>query len=340
MKKFDIITIGGAVADITFYTNQGRVFRTPQDLTAQKMLGFEYGAKVNIAEARCTVGGGAANVAASLAKLGFKVGALLRVGNDFNGAKIKEELKKRGVAVDLIQTDNFLQTGFSFILVTDKKSHEHIAFLHRGANVSLDTGTAALKNSAAKYFYLTSLSGSSWAGATKNIFNYARKQQIKIIWNPGNLQLQAGKHGLEKFLKQTEILILNKDEAIELALSGVKIGRRDPKFLNRPVYLLNILNEWGPKIVVITEGQKGAYAFKDGKIYNTKSINKKEVDTTGVGDAFGAAFLGGLLYSKTMDIKTGFVWGILNSANVLTEVGAQNGILSRQELLEKAKKVK
>jgi hypothetical protein len=41
MSRFDIVTIGGAVKDFTFYTDQGRLFNTPENLTAQKMLGHQ-----------------------------------------------------------------------------------------------------------------------------------------------------------------------------------------------------------------------------------------------------------------------------------------------------------
>jgi hypothetical protein len=47
-EQLDIITIGAAVKDFTLYPNEGKIFNTPQNLTAQKMLAFEYGAKINL----------------------------------------------------------------------------------------------------------------------------------------------------------------------------------------------------------------------------------------------------------------------------------------------------
>ena len=46
--KYDIITIGGATEDITFYTSEGVLINNKKDLTNQKLLAFEYGAKVKI----------------------------------------------------------------------------------------------------------------------------------------------------------------------------------------------------------------------------------------------------------------------------------------------------
>ena len=129
-------------------------------------------------------------------------------------------------------------------------------------------------------------------------------------------------------------MILNKDEAIELALSGIKLGRKNPNHLNRPIYLLNILQEWGPKIVVITDGKKGAWAYDGKKIYYQKIFKARVADTTGVGDSFGSAFLAGLMAEKN-NISRALKWGMINSASVLTKVGAQNGLLTRKKLTEK-----
>ncbi len=332
--KFDIITIGGAVRDVTFYTNEGKVFSTPQDITAQRLLAFEYGAKISIKEAYLNLGGGAANSAVALARLGCKVAVITKIGHDENGLGIIKKFKQEGINTNFIQVEKKLPTGFSFILATEKKEREHIAFVYRGASESLTFNQKDYPNLDCNWIYLSSLSGKSWLKNLKAIFNFATGKNIKIYWNPGNLQLKSGKRILADFLKQTNILVLNKDEAIELVLSGIKLGRKNPNCLNRPLYLLNILQEWGPKIVVITDGVKGAWAYDGRKIYQQKIFKAKVVDTTGVGDSFGASFLAGLIINKNNIVKA-LKWGMINSASVVTKVGAQNGLLNRKKLEEK-----
>lgn len=334
MAKFDILTIGGAVRDITFYTNQGKIFATPENLIAQKMVAFEYGAKINIAEAYFTFGGGAANTAISLSRLGLKTATVVRLGKDEAGKNILNKLKKEKVNTDFVQTDYLAPTGFSFILSVEKIDKEHTAFLYRGANENLSFKPKRFDQLFTRWSYVTSLSGPFWQKTLKSIFNFAKNKNIKIIWNPGNLQLQAGEKVLASFLKQTYILILNKDEAIELVLSGIKVGRRNPHYLNKPLYLLNILNDWGVKIVVITEGKKGAWVYDGKKIYQQKIRRAKVVDTTGVGDAFGSGFVAGIIANKG-DIQKALAWGMINSASVLGKVGAQNGLLTLKELEKK-----
>lgn len=336
MARFDIVTIGGAVRDITFYTDQGKIFATPQNLTAQRMLGFEYGAKISPTEVYLNLGGGAANSAVSLARLGFKTAIMTRVGKDEAGKEILTKLKKEKVDTKFIQFDSKKPTGFSFILSTDKKEREHIAFMYRGANNLFESSTKNFSQFYCRWFYLASLSGKDWLKNLKTIFNFAAKRNIKVAWNPGNLQLQAGKRILANFLKQTQVLILNKDEAIELVLSGIKLGRKNPNYLNRPLYLLNILREWGPKVIVITNGKNGAWAFEGKKIHQQKIIKVKVVDTTGVGDSFGSSFLAGLIVTKD-DVAKALRWGMVNSASVITKIGAQNGLLTKAELLRRLK---
>lgn len=331
MLKFNVLTIGGAVKDITFYTNQGKIFSTPNNLTAQKMIAFEYGAKIDTKEIYLNWGGGATNTAVCLSRLGLKVKTIFRVGQDDTGKSLIKNLQKEKINTDFVQFDNKLPTGFSLILGIDKKEREHIGFLFRGANNNLSLQSKNLANLNSDWIYLTSLSGKNWLNNLRIIFTFALQKRIKIAWNPGNLQLQGGRRSLGNFLKQTEILILNKDEAIELVLSGIKLGRKSPKYLNRPIYLLNILQEWGPKIVLITSGKKGAWAYDGKKIYHQKAARAKVIDTTGVGDAFSSSFLAGLIIEKG-SIQKALKWGAINSASVTTKIGAQNGLLNRKEL--------
>ena len=337
MSKFDVVTIGGAIKDFTLYTNQGRIFNTPQNLTAQKMLAFEYGAKLVVKDVNLNFGGGGANTAVCCARLGLKTGIIAQLGNDETGQEIINHLKKERVDVRNIKRDINNPTGFSFIIAIDRKDREHVAFSCRNADEYLKLSSKNLAKIDAKWFYVTSLYGKNWLSNLKILFQVAKTKGSKIAWNPGTHQLQAGKRGLGPILKQTEVLILNKDEAIELVLSGITLGRKNPNHLNRPIYLLNILREWGPKIVVITDGAKGAWAFDGKKIYHQKAIKTKTVDTTGVGDAFGSSFMVGLIESNFTVIKA-LRWGAVNSAAVTRAVGAQNGLLSAAKLKEKITK--
>ncbi len=335
--KYDVITIGGATEDITFYTKEGMLIANRKDISRQKLLAFEYGTKIKIDKSHSTFGGGAANSAISLSRLGFKVVSLLAVGRDIRGQRIIENLKNYKVDIKLIQKIKDVETGFSFLLVGN--DNEHIVFSNRAANSELRITNSELRMlKKTKQVYLTSLSG-DWNIILNKIFSLIPPTPFnkggispKISWNPGNIQLCGGINMIGKYLKKTEVLMVNKDEAIELVVSDRKYRNKPFSFLNKIENLLKILKSYGPNIVVITDGRHGAHAYNGNKLYRQKVVKeKKRVDTTGVGDAFNSSFTAGLeLYNG--DIKKAMMLGAKNSASVIAKQGAQNGLLTKKDI--------
>lgn len=320
-KIFDVVTVGGAARDITFFTKEGKIVAQIKDPLRQKLLGFEYGAKINIEKSFHTFGGGAANSAVALARLGLKTAAIARVGKDENGKAIVENLLKNKVETRFIQIDPVQKTGFSFI-VTFGEEVEHTAFLFRGANNNLKISPRDLKLKT-DWFYVASLSGAGWRGVLDAVVS----TKARLAWNPGNKQLAAGLSGLKKYLAKTSIFFVNKDEAIELVMSLLKYKKSKTAWLNQPKNLFGVLAEFCPGILIITDGGKGAYLYSPGKVYYQPSLSKKVVDTTGAGDSFCASFLAGYIrycgnISKSLEL------GAINSAYNLTGVGAQDPLLT------------
>lgn len=328
--KFDFITIGGTTEDITFYTQEGVLINNKKDILRQNLLAFEYGAKLQIDKAYSTFGGGASNAAVCLANLGLNAAAFVAVGDDMRSIKILNNFKEKRVNCSLIQKIKDENTGFSFFLVGPQ--NEHVCFSYRAANDKLaitDLNLNKLKNS--EWIYLTSLSG-KWQQDLNEIFSIAG---VKIAWNPGHVQLHKGIKILGKFFRKTEVLIVNKDEALELAVSDRQYRDKNNKFLNDTKNLLKLIKNWGPKIVIITSGKNGADAFDGVNFYHQEILKeKKRVNTTGVGDAFGSTFSAGLKIFKG-DIKKSMFMGACNTASVVGEYGAQNGLLTKDEMMKK-----
>jgi sugar/nucleoside kinase (ribokinase family) len=318
--KYDIITIGGATEDITFYTHEGILIDNKKDILRQRLLAFEYGAKMKIDKSYSTFGGGAANGAVNLAGLGFRVASLIAIGDDERGKRVLANLKKHKVETKLAQKIKGIETGFSFILINPEK----IVFSDRAANSELrikNYELRSLKNT--KWVFITSLSG-KWQEVLTKVFSV---KGLKVAWNPGHVQLNGGIKKLKKFIAKTDVFFVNKDEAIELVVSDPKYKNKSRKFLNNMKELLKIIKFWGPEIVVITNGKYGADAYDGKKFYHQDILKeKKRVDTTGVGDAFNSSFVAGLEIYKG-DIAKAMHLGIRNTASVIAEQGAQNGLL-------------
>jgi len=323
---YDFIAIGGATRDVSFFTDQGVLINNPKDVLRQRLLGFEYGAKIKVDHFFYSYGGGAANAAVNLAHFGLKAACLASVGEDEGGRLIRQNLVKRGVSPVLVKTLKGEESGASFILITP--AGERIIFGARGANRFLKITPADKRIlSRAKYIYLASLSG-PWQDDLKKIFSLAgRRRGPKIFWNPGAHQYQAGLKRIAPYLFKTTVFALNKDEAIEIVLSSAKHKQLSRAFLNNPVNLAKIIKSFGPEIVLITLGQAGVLAYDGQKIYRQKiRPDKKRVDTTGIGDIFNSSFAAGLeLYRG--DINRAIRLGLLNTASKIAHLGAQNGLM-------------
>jgi len=319
---YNFITVGGATRDISFFTDAGVLIKNKKDILRQELLAFEYGAKIKVDEFYYTFGGGAANTAVNLANFGLKTACLTSIGDDENGKMILKNLKDRKVKVDLVKTKRGAQSGFSFILVTDKG--ERVIFANRGANKFLDITKKDLELlSKTKNIYIASLSG-KWEANLRKLFSV---KDANIFWNPNEAQYSSGLNKLAKFLKKTKVLFLNKDEAIELVLSASNYKKASNRFLNDSKNLLRILKSYGPEIVVITAGKNGVDAY-DGTVFYHRDITKekKRVDATGIGDAFNSTFSAGLEVYKG-NIDKALTLALRNAASKIAHLGAQNGLI-------------
>jgi len=319
-QQFDAICVGGATRDVFFRVADGKLVSKNK----QKYLGFPYGAKINPSEAHFSYGGGAANTAAAMAKLGLRAACFINVGKEGTGDILVSNLKSQGVNTSLVSRDSKLHTAMSFIL--SSPSGERVIFPYPGANVDLKfDGIRKADLAQSKRIYVTSLREGS-GKLLDSIAEIAKKNGAKITFNPGEDQLKRGYKGLKKVLEQTEILIQNKEEAQELAKSaGLRSNLEKIGVLGKKLATL------GPEIVVITEGKRGSTAFCGGKVFYQKAKAVKTVDNTGAGDAYGATFTGAL--DLGYNVEEALKLAALNSASVVSKFGAQEGLLNRQQLV-------
>lgn len=322
MKKFDVITIGSAIKDVMFYSDEISIIKNKKDLLRQTLFAVEYGAKIEVDKVYINYGGGALNVAVGLNNFGLKVAPLINIGKDFVGQEIYYFMKQEGLYTDLIRVDHEHPTGFSVIL-TAAKDKEHTIFTFKGASCYLEI-PKNLHYFKTNWFYVSALSTTDWSSEFAKLISLVKSGESKIMWNPGSRQLRDY-NMLKKYLSFIEVLMLNKDEAIEFVLNVFKNDVEREK-INQSRYLLDQIKKLGVKNVIITAGARGAYGIDNkNKYYFKKSLAKNIVDTVGAGDAFGSGFLA--KYQSSYDFDKALEMGSKNSAGVLTEIGAQNGLL-------------
>jgi len=331
--KYDFVTIGGATRDIAFFTDAGILIddKTNPFNLHRKLLSFEYGAKIRIDEFINLFGGGAINAAVNLVGLGFRTAAIAETGDDENGRAILKNIKDHGVISSLVRVNMQAGSGSSFILISQG---ERIIFTTRGVNDYLTLDSGRLKAiSQAENIYISSLTG-DWLKCLEQIFTSGHK---KIFWNPGSKQYNSGVKVLAPFLAKTYCLMLNREEALALALSDLTNTKQSHSFFNDISNILKIIKSYGPEIVVITDGSNGAY-FYDGQHFYTQKVlkEKKHLDTTGIGDVHNSTFAAGLLLYHGNISKAAYL-ASKNAAHKISYLGAQNGLLTKTELLTNAR---
>jgi ribokinase len=145
---------------------------------------------------------------------------------------------------------------------------------------------------------------------------------VKLAFQPGTFQMEAGTERLKRIYERSEVLILNREEA-----ASVGGGKHDNVH-----DLFNHLHKLGPKIVVITDGPNGAYASDGHNRYQMPLYPDPAppIDRTGAGDSFASTFVAALMKGNT--IEGALQWAPINSMSVVQKVGAQAGLLTEKQL--------
>jgi len=314
--KYEIICIGSASLDV-FISSQSKDMEFEKIHKHQDVC-LPIGSKILLNAIHTGIGGGGVNTAVSFARLGFKTALLAKIGKDPNADTIKKELKKE--KVHFIGPEKKGQTGYSIIIT--RLLNNRTILSYKGINDKLQTKEVFWKKMQAKWFYLGTMLGQSHKTQNK-IAQYAKKNKIKVIFNPSLYLAEKGMRYLKPILDACNILVLNKEEA--QALTGL--------MAEMPT-LLKTLQKKIP-LVVITDGPRGAFAYDGKTIYSMYPKQVKVTDPTGAGDSFASAFLAATIHGK--DIPTALKWGAAQANSVIQHYGATNVLLTKKEIEKKAK---
>lgn len=311
-KKLDVVSIGSSLRDIFVINKDMKLRRSrikdPFDPSV-------VGQKISLDKIYFDIGGGGSNTAATFASLGLDTALFSGVGNDLPGREIKRIMKEFGVKTKLIQTIKKEETGYSIIFLD--KTGDRTALVYRGASDSKKWEIEKLKNTKSDWFFITSLGGN--LPLLQKIFAIAKKNKTQIAWNPGAKELSARQSIMKKMITQSDIIFLNKKETQDFLQSRVRSEAK----------LARIWQKKFPRtIFCLTSGKNGAWVINGNEIYKADILDKKVVNATGAGDAFGSGFLSGVI-NYDNDIKKALRLAMLNSNSVVTEMGAKHGLLKK-----------
>lgn len=221
-------------------------------------------------------GGKGANQAVAVANMGVPVDLIGALGNDEFGKLLRDHLISSGVNIDaVVQTESSSGTA----LVTVDKGGENRIVVIPGSNTLLQRETIEQylkqQSSAIQYFvsqFEISLDHIRYA------FVKVKSCGVVTILNPS--PMQSIPHEL---IEHTDMFVLNELELAQAA--GIA------KTISSPDETAQAALEWtrgmGGKIVVVTLGENGLVAVRDGQIIRqTAEKVSHVVDTTGAGDCF------------------------------------------------------
>src|SRR3989338_2355961 len=166
-------------------------------------------------------GGAPANTAAGLAKLGFTVSFMGKVGNDPFGNFLKATLNEVGVKTDKLLMSNLDKTTLAFVSLGPKGERDFT--FYKGAHENIDPSEVSLPEDTFLFHFgsLTQIHDSAKA-ATDTLLKQAREKQCVITYDPNirePLWLDLGKARsiILETSRLVDVLKLNEEEAFMLS---------------------------------------------------------------------------------------------------------------------------
>ena len=226
---------------------------------------------------RAIVGGGPANTAKALAKLGINSKFIGGISSDSYGRQIKEELLRSGVDISL-SLQSGLPTATAKVTLNEFGSATYEFSLEGTA--TFDFRSSWLPQGAPAALHLGTLGTLIQPGAS-DLYTWAESIKVPKIYDPNIRPSVMGDR--EKYCAIFE-------KWVALA-EVVKMSEEDWRWLygaNRhPRELLN----YGPAVVILTRGEHGLSGMYKSETIDVPGMKVAVVDTVGAGDTVGAILL-------------------------------------------------
>jgi len=314
-SDFDFLALGDITTDAFIRINQASVHRDDGD--PDEKLCLINGAKIPFESVKVVSAvGNSPNAAVSAARLGLRSGLIANLGDDDNGRECLAQLERQGVDTTFVTVHPGKKTNYHYVLW--HRDDRTILIKHEEYPYKLpEIGEP-------KWLYLSSM-GENSIPYHQEIASYlAAHPNVRLAFQPGTFQIKLGTETLKGIYEHTEVFFCNVEEARLI----LKDTESDPGTLAKKMLAV------GPKIAVITDGPRGAYAANsEGAWFMPPYPDPNPpYERTGAGDSFASAFTAALALGKS--VEDALRWAPINSMSVVQKVGAQEGLLSRATLEE------
>ena len=309
--KYQFVGIGDITTDAFIELSDAHV----QNIKGQRELCVRFGDKIEYESVQeVPAVGNSANASVSASRLGLSSALVCGVGDDFNGQVCISHLQKEGVSTDYVKVHEDMKTNYHYVLRFG--AERTILVKQYPYNYSVPPF-----DEAPDWIYFSSI-GEHALAFHDDLTKYVEKVNTKLAFQPGTFQIKLGYEKLKSVYQNAEIFFCNKEEAKYILQSD----ERDIK------KLLKDLRALGPKIVVITDGPNGAFAYDSVNFYDVPMYpdQVEPVDRTGAGDAFASTVVSFL--AKGYELKDALLMGPINSMSVVQYIGAQKGLLDEKAI--------
>lgn len=321
MSQIDVLSVGDVVTDafIRLPDKPAHTFSNENGT----WLAVPFATKVPIEQAEIKEAeGNAANASVSFARLGLDSGLVSNVGNDQYGRDIIASLHRSKVDTRYVHINHGKASNHNYILwYKDDRTvfTRHELYDYHWPQIHSDD--------LPKWLYFSSVSKNTLPFHDDLADWLEEKPDVKLAFQPGTFQMEEGAQRLKRIYKRCEVLLLNRQEA-------VTVGGGDGRNVHD---LFDKLHALGPKVIIITDGPKGAYASSaEGRFFMPVYPDAAPpLERTGAGDAFSSTIVAALI--KGLPLEEALKWGPVNSMNVVQHVGAQDGLLTESQLVSMLK---
>ena len=315
MEKPYILAIGDIFTDAFIKLREDEA-RIDTDPDGSKRLSLPFGSKppydsVEIVQAV----GPSPNAAVSFSRLGLNAGLMAFLGDDQPGKDSFEYLHQENIDTSTVVAAEGMKSNYYYVL----RYGADRTILVKNEEYDYSWVTPA---TTPDWIYLSLISDASWQLHEDMIAYLEANPDTKLAFQPGTFHFKWGAEKLAAIYSRSHIVVMNREEAVDVTGASYD-SLKD---------LANALHALGPKIVVITDGPNGSYASYDGKLVSIPNYPDPAapVDRTGAGDAFASTIVAALALGES--IETALTWAPINSMNVVQHLGAQAGLLKREDI--------
>jgi fructokinase len=227
------------------------------------------------------VGGGPANTAKAVARLGYKSQFIGGISSDKYGKAIETELLLSGVDLSQVFRGD-LSTALAIATINADGLANYDFELENTASFAFHSSW--LPSGTPDVIHIGSVATLLEPGASE-LLAWLRSKSVPVIFDPNVRPSIQGDKGIYRAAIERWIGVS----------TIVKLSEDDLNWLNGDEDVITKWLDMGPELVIVTRAEKGLKAYSNGSVIDVPAVKVDVVDTVGAGDTIGAVIVEGVL---------------------------------------------